>query len=767
MSKGIIYLGLLLFLMGCDKPLQNDQQNLTSNWQFTESGEEKWYPAQVPGSVQLDLLQNDLIPDPFFGTNEDSIQWVEQKNWTYRTRFMISKELLRYNHLDLVFKGLDTYAEVYLNDSLILIGENMFLEYHRDIRPLIKAGDNELKIQFYPPVDRAKELVNSLPYQLPSSENVKLKVRPVVRKAAYQFGWDFAPRIVTMGVWRPISLHAWNSLKIKKVHYKPTNISASLAVYEANITVESEVNGAYDLVINGQEFSTELTRGHNIIRREIRIENPVLWWPRGLGEPHLYDFTTSFFSHGQLVASDTTAIGVRTIELIQEEDSIGRSFRFTVNGRPIFIKGANWSPLSSYPGSIPDSLYRHRMEQVVKANMNMLRVWGGGIYESDLFYDLCDQYGILVWQDFMFANTIFPPIQEFCDQVEKEVRYQTDRLYNHPSLALWNGNNEIEVAWNNWGWQQQYGYKAEDSTALWQFYLSIFDELIPQVLLELDPKINYCPTSPLSNWGSLENFNHGSMHYWGVWHGQDSFADYRKYIGRFVSEYGFQSFPSIETVKGYTEFESLTFEDDKLLHQKSYVGTKKIIEEAGRLFGPSTDLADFINKSQMTQALAYKMAIESHRLAEKCAGTLFWQLNDCWPGPTWSVIDYKGVPKLAYDVVKDRYKSTIVVPNLQVNDLKIYIINEDEGLEQVQLRLEMLKHNGERVWTSAKAIQLGTNRKTLVYKSHKNKLLDGFTENQVKLKVVLSAGEEILDIEYLYFTDKGSDFSLLDLVGID
>lgn len=765
MFNRLLTIGLVVLIASCTQKSPNFNKELQLDWSFSKSGADEWYPAHVPGSVQVDLLINDLIPDPYAGLNEDSIQWVEEENWIYKANLQISNHQLNYDNLELVFEGLDTYSNVYLNDSLVLETENMFKEYRVDIRSLVKLGSNELKIVFESPIQRNKEFVASMPYQLPTAEEAVVKVSPYVRKAAYQFGWDFAPRIVTMGIWCPVYLQAWNDVKIRNVTLTAKQITDTLATYQAKIKITAQQAGEYQLSVYNTSTTVVLERGENLLTQDFLIVNPELWWPNRLGDQHMYTIYTSIYDGDLFLSSDTTDLGVRTVKLIREVDDIGTSFRFEVNGQKVFMKGANWSPLSSFPGSIADSVYENRLVQVKEAHMNMLRVWGGGIYEPDLFYDLCDKYGILVWQDFMFANTMYPPLEDFTENVLEEVEQQVNRLVNHPSIAIWNGNNEIDVAWKNWGWQDQYGYTDQDSSELRSYYEELFHEFIPGVLSRIDPNANYSSTSPLSNWGATENFNHHSMHYWGVWHGGDRITDYAKHIGRFVSEYGFQSYPDHETLKPFTSIDDFNPGDNESLHQKSYVGNKLIIKEAEEYFGTIKDLEDFIAKSQKVQSLAYKNAIEAHRFSDKCDGTLFWQLSDCWPGPSWSVIDFQGNEKLAYEIVRDRYGPTIIVPQIRGSDLDIYLISDVKYENNLELTIELEKASGERVWVTNKAIQLGDLRKKLVYRTHVKKVLDGFAKEEVALKLTLRLKEDILDVEYVYFTTPIDYFGEVDITG--
>ena len=758
---------LVLYLVACDQITPANQRPLTINWEFKKSSDTVWLPAIVPGSVQQDLFRLNLIPDPFQNTNADSIAWIETENWDYRGKFKLTKEDLIHDHLELVFGGLDTYAEVNLNGTLLLKTDNMFRPYTADIGNLTKPGENELMITFISPWNKNVNRITSLPYKLPSgSEPASRPISSLTRKAAYQFGWDFAPRIVTMGIWRPIVLKSWSEAKINSVQFIPRNINPEAAEYIVKIFLESAGTQDILLKVNGVEMEQKITKGKNVLEAQLIIENPEYWWPNGMGNAKLYHIPIEIWNDKSLLDKAEETIGVRTVQLVQEKDAVGESFYFKINGQQVFMKGANWSPLSSFPAAIADSVYISRLGAVKEANMNMLRVWGGGIYEPDLFYDLCDANGILVWQDFMFANSMYPPDSSLLRSMEEEVKGQVVRLRNHASIAHWNGNNEIEVAWENWGWQDQFDYSKNDSTEIWQVYQSIFQDRIPKIVMEFDPGRSYTSTSPLSNWGRSQNFNFGSMHYWGVWHGQDRFSDFSKNVGRFMSEYGFQSYPSPKTFSSYAGGADIFTSSNQALHQMSYVGNALIHKEIEHYLGKAMTTTDFIMKSHLTQAIALKMAIEAHRLAkDKCGGTLFWQLNDSWPGPSWSIIDYYGDKKIGYEVVKDRFKPTIVIPVEEDNNFSIYVTSDHQVPSNAKLKIEMVKNNNVRLWVMEKPISIAPNKTSSVFRSARSKLLDGMPADEVYLKITLEADSTIIDIEKHYFVLPKNYQGKVDFIG--
>ena len=399
-------------------------------------------------------------------------------------------------------------------------------------------------------------------------------------------------------------------------------------------------------------------KGKNVIRDTFTIQHPQLWWPNGVGEPYLYNKTLSISLAKDTVISQDIRFGVRTVELVNEPDSIGTSFYFKINGDPIFAKGANYIPQDIFLTRVKDQQYRDLLTAAKDANMNMIRVWGGGIYEKDIFYELCDSLGLMVWQDFMFAGTMYPVDDAFLEEIEAEVEYQVNRLAKHPSIVIWCGNNEIDVAWHNWGWQDKYKYSEEVQEVLWSGYVKLFREKLPEWLQKHAPTMAYTSTSPLSNWGTAENFNHASMHYWGVWHGREDISAYNNNVGRFMVEYGMQSYPEMSTILKFAKEEDLSMESDVMKNrQKSYIGNGEILKHIHQHFGEPENFEDFVNKSQAVQAKAYQTAINAHRNSNgHCMGSLLWQLNDCWPGPSWSIIDYYGKPKQAYEAVKEGFK---------------------------------------------------------------------------------------------------------------
>ncbi len=685
--KNILFLYLCLLL---GLPTKTSSQDLSpansgvltrldTGWTFLYKG--NWYPAKVPGNIFTDLLDNGLIEDPFYENNEKKLQWIEQEQWVYRKLLTLSKKTIEHRHIELVFEGLDTYAEVFVNHHLVMKCNNMFRSWEKDIKPWLSPGMDTLEVRFYSPIEQNRKKVEQYPYLLPAgNETVPIKVSPFTRKAAYQFGWDWGPRLVGCGIWRSAYLRTWSDFHLEDVYTQVRFLDDSLAILEveATVRIDGKEKKRYRFSLNNLHKDLQLAGGRHRIHMEYRIPHPRLWWPNGSGKPFLYEIVAQFSNQHNSYQQITHNIGLRTVQLIQEKDSIGTSFYFKVNGRPVFMKGANYIPQDIFPSRVREEQYRRLLTQVKSAGMNMIRVWGGGIYERNIFYDLCDEMGILVWQDFMFAGSLYPVEDTFVNNVREEVQYNIRRLRNHPCLALWCGNNEIEVAWKHWGWQKQYGYSSADSVALWRSYQRLFQKVIPQIVQTLDNHRAYVPTSPLSNWGKQENFNHHSMHYWGVWHGKEPIENYSQYVGRFMVEYGYQSFPSMSVIRRFAGDSSLYLNSRVMRNrQKSYIGNDLIRLQSTRWLGKPHNFSDFVKKSLDFQAIALKRAIMSHRTHyPHCMGTLFWQLNDCWPGPSWSVIDYFGHPKPALNIVRKYFKSIVATVEEKGDSLRIYLVSD-------------------------------------------------------------------------------------------
>lgn len=731
---------------------QTSHRNLSSeNWTFNKQNEAKKHKATIPGTVHTDLFQNQLIPDPFFGANEKKLQWIENENWEYETHFTLSESELETQNIDLEFEGLDTYATVYLNGKVVLEANNMFRKWTIAVKSHLKMGTNHLKVIFHSAVKKGKKEAAKLSYTLPEKERV------FVRKAQYQFGWDWGPRFVTAGIWKPVQLKFWNSAKIESVKYNQKVLNESIADLDFIFTIFAQKSGKYQIKLGQKPFPFELKKGQNVVKVPITIQNPILWWCNGLGVPHQYVFRFSLEQNQQKIEDKQLKIGLRTIELIQEKDQIGSSFYFKLNGKPVFMKGANIVPPDSFLPRVSDATYFSLVDNAKKANMNMLRVWGGGVYFDDAFYEACDANGILVWQDFMFACSMYPGDEKFVENVKQEVIDNVNRLQNHPSIAIWCGNNENDEGWHNWGWQKQFNYSKADSTRIWNDYKKVFLEVIPHTLDSLLPKEKniYWSSSPSKGWGRKESLTQGDVHYWGVWWGKEPFEIYEKKVGRFVSEYGFQGMPNLETLKEVMDKEDLNFTSEVFKnHQKHPTGYETINEYMTRDYVVPKDFEDYAYVSQLLQARGMKIAIEAHRRSKPyCMGTLYWQLNDCWPVTSWSSLDYYGNWKAFHYQAKRSFENLLLSVAEENDKYSVFLVNDDFENFSGKLELELLSFDGKLLWKTSNEISVGENSSTNVHEIPKADLMS-FDLKQTVLKVAF------IDIKTNFFFAKPKDLKL-------
>ena len=570
-KKAFFWFGILCFLnLFFVANAQNSSVVLKNGWQFRQEKTVKWNAATVPGEVHTDLLNNKLIPDPFFRDNEKKLQWIEKKNWEYKTSFQVTPETLKKKNAALVFDGLDTYATVYLNGKQILKANNMFRQWRVDVKKYLNPGTNKLVVVFLSAQNVVDLLAKKdLPFVIPDNP------RLYVRKAQYHFGWDWGPKFTTCGIWKEVRLETFD----EKTPEKP-------------------------YVLN------------------------------------------------------------RKIELVQQPDSLGKSFYFKIDDKAVYMKGANYIPSDAFLSRVTKKDYEKIVLSAKDANMNMLRVWGGGIYEDDYFYDLCDKYGINVWQDFMFAGTMVPGDKAFFDNVKEEVQYQVKRLRHHPSIVLWCGNNESDEAFKNWGWQKSMNMSKQDSTRLWKDYVRLFQDSIPKWVKEVDDKRPYISSSPLFGWGRKQSMTEGDSHYWGTWWGLEDIEVVKNKTGRFVSEYGMQAMPNYSSIEKFTLPEDRhLFSDVLKAHQKAGNGFTKLNSYLNRYFIDSTKVKnmkveDYTYLTQCLQYYSLKNIIGIHRSkAPYNMGTLVWQLNDCWPVASWSVTDYYNrQPKAAWYAMREAYR---------------------------------------------------------------------------------------------------------------
>ncbi len=671
---------------------------LLSGWQFSEAGKDKWYPATVPGCVHTDLMKNNLIDDPFYRDNESKLQWIGKTDWEYQTTFNVTSELLRKQHLELVFQGLDTYANVLLNDEHLLDADNMFRTWRVDCRRLLKLGANTLRIRFRSPINEVLPIMAKMKYELPASNDQGEKTSPHTRKAPYQYGWDWGPRFVTSGIWRPVSLESWDTSRVDDLHIVTKKITASAADLAAEVEVVATADTVATIIVDNLTDKTvaahrqvKLIPGVNHIMLDVVVAHPALWWPNGLGAHPLYDFKARLLINGTVADQAITRTGLRSLELRQRPDESGKSFTFVINGVPVFAKGGNWIPADSFPTRITKAKYRQLLDSARESNMNMLRVWGGGIYERDDFYDLCDEMGILVWQDFMFACSMYPGDQAFLDNVRHEATDNVKRLRNHPSIVIWVGNNEIETAWKHWGW------KDHLPASLWDDYLKIFHGVLPEVCGSLDPSRPYWPSSPSSNLeDDPDSQKMGDVHYWQVWHASMPFSEYEKQHPRFMSEYGFQSFPQIDTVESYTLPADHDIKSPVMMaHQKHPRGNQLIREYMLREYPEPKDFESFLYVSQILQAEGIKIGAEHlRRIMPHNMGSLYWQIDDCWPVASWSSIDYYGRWKALQYYSRRFYSNLLISPHVDNGQVNFFVVSDQVKQAPAKISVRLMDFDG-------------------------------------------------------------------------
>jgi beta-mannosidase len=677
----------------------SSQMNLS--WRVQHPISKKWLPFGEKGSVQEALIAANELPDPFVGMNEEKFLWIENYQWILESEFLLTEEDLN-QFVELNFPSVDTYASIFLNGKFIGETTNAFVNYRFDIQEKIILGKNKLKVVFTPPIMYQKPRMGKVGVTLPAPNDVgKIQVAPHCRKPQYQFGWDWSLRILTMGFSEMASIDIFTSNQVISNYSNTLEVSEKQAQSEFSLVLSKESSESF--VWESKLFGSQVLKSKNqIVKRIETIENPQLWWPRGQGNAFLYqDHWVLKNEKGEIIFEKDIRFGLKKVELIQEKDQWGTSFQLKVNNRPIFCKGADYIPDDIFPARITDEKLKNAVKTMLDCNFNMVRIWGGGFYPRESFLEACDEGGLMVWEDFMFACAMYPGTDEFLANVRTELQQQIPRLASHASLTLFNGNNEVDVAWKNWGFQSTYNLSKKEEALISSYYQKLFKELIPE-LVHSYTSLPYEHTSPLSNWGNDEYYNHGTQHYWGVWHGKDPIEDFGRKSGRFNAEYGFQSFPELATLSEFSKPTDWKLDSPVMKkHQKSYVGNGMIAKHSDLLFGKTTDFQRFVYFSQLTQAKAVGIAIVAHRTTyPRCAGTLYWQFNDCWPAPTWSSIDYFGRWKaLQYQVKNDFKDVTIAVRIDTLGKEKFVLISDIPNGFLCEIEAQIVDFNGNLLQT--------------------------------------------------------------------
>lgn len=653
---------------------------------------------QIPGTVLSGLLAAGKIKDPFYRTNEDATRALFWKDYVFTRTFDVDEELLAQQHIVLVCEGLDTLAEISINGTFLAKTDNMHRTWKFQAKKLLHPGKNEIQIVFR----SVLRFIEDYPYEAHKKINYipcgSMKGNQLLRKAHSMFGWDWGPQTIDAGIFRDIYLQGYSHARIEDIrihqqHAKNVSVQTSITLSESvpgqKLCVELSEDGA------DKPLQTKLckTNADGVAAVDFVIENPKLWWPNDYGDQPLYIVRTTLLDEdGTSLESITRRIGLRTLTISQEKDEWGNEFAFCVNGVKIFTRGGNYIPDDCLYTRITEKKLDYILESCRRAHFNCVRVWGGGYYPSDAFYDLCDEKGLIVWQDLMYACNVYDVTDAFAENCRQETYDNVRRLRHHASLGLWCGNNEIESAWDHWGdFQKETPYLRAD-------YIRLFEEVLPKAVQEADGETFYWHSSPSSG-GCFDNpddANRGDTHYWDVWHGQKPFTDYRKYFFRFCSEFGFQSFPCAKTVN------SFTLEDDRNIfsrvmesHQKNDAANGKMLYYLSENLRYPKDLTHLLYASQVLQGMAIKYGVDHWRRNRgRCMGTLYWQINDNWPAPSWSSIDYFGRWKALHYMAQKFYAPHAVSMTLEDHRCHVYFSNESFETTEYSLTLSIRDLSG-------------------------------------------------------------------------
>lgn len=653
---------------------------------------------QIPGTVLSGLLAAGKIKDPFYRTNEDATRALFWKDYVFTRTFDVDEELLAQQHIVLVCEGLDTLAEISINGTFLAKTDNMHRTWKFQAKKLLHPGKNEIQIVFR----SVLRFIEDYPYEAHKKINYipcgSMKGNQLLRKAHSMFGWDWGPQTIDAGIFRDIYLQGYSHARIEDIrihqqHAKNVSVQTSITLSESvpgqKLCVELSEDGA------DKPLQTKLckTNADGVAAVDFVIENPKLWWPNDYGDQPLYIVRTTLLDEdGTSLESITRRIGLRTLTISQEKDECGNEFAFCVNGVKIFTRGGNYIPDDCLYTRITEKKLDYILESCRRAHFNCVRVWGGGYYPSDAFYDLCDEKGLIVWQDLMYACNVYDVTDAFAENCRQETYDNVRRLRHHASLGLWCGNNEIESAWDHWGdFQKETPYLRAD-------YIRLFEEVLPKAVQEADGETFYWHSSPSSG-GCFDNpddANRGDTHYWDVWHGQKPFTDYRKYFFRFCSEFGFQSFPCAKTVN------SFTLEDDRNIfsrvmesHQKNDAANGKMLYYLSENLRYPKDLTHLLYASQVLQGMAIKYGVDHWRRNRgRCMGTLYWQINDDWPAPSWSSIDYFGRWKALHYMAQKFYAPHAVSMTLEDHRCHVYFSNESFETTEYSLTLSIRDLSG-------------------------------------------------------------------------
>ena len=772
MKKVLVLLSLVAFLVVCQKAESQNviEKSLNQGWTLTGDTLDINMQVDVPSVVQQSLYENGLIdsvecsafPHPYLGTVENQLLWISDHPWDYTLHFDADKELFEKENVELCFEGLDTYAEVSLNGYELFSADNQFREWKADAKPFLKEKDNLLEVHFIRYDSTQLALYEQHQPKLPEKYAVS-------RKAPYQHGWDWAPRYKNVGIWKPVKLMGWNDAKLDYAYISTCYADSDSAwlwlrygidnrMDEAEFQVELSMSSHQDesFFLNHERTlsfpAKPLKTGTHQISLIVPMRNPQLWWPNEMGEQPLYDFEVVLKKDGKVMDSKKFKTGIRTFEMVDEPDSIGRAFYFKVNGVPMYAKGANYVPEEMIETWINADNTLKLLQMAKDAHFNMLRVWGGGIYPSDDFFNICDSLGVLVWEDFMYAGSMYPFDEAFLENARIEAEEQVKRLASHPSLALWCGGNEISEGYYNWGWQQSLGWSEEDDRTIKAGYDNLFgiDGMLRYIVDACDKTRPYWPSSPSKGWGRPESLTEGDVHYWGVWWGELPYEVYREKVGRFNSEYGYQSYPDYQTLLKIAQGEALSKDAEVIAaHQKHARGTRQIDDFIQKYYPYSDDFERYVYLSQLSQAYGMEIAIEAQRTAKPYnMGTLYWQLNDAWPVTSWSSIDYYGNWKAMQYKLKTLYAPVLL--SLDQKDYGVFVTSDLTRDLKGELKIKVADFDGNVLFEKTMETRVASNGNE---KLQVEGLADCLTEadkTAIYVKLELVENKSLLAERYCY-----------------
>ncbi len=686
---------------------------LDSTWKFTQAEYIHWLPCKIPGNCYTALFENFKIPHPYKGTNEEKLQWIDYRDWLFKTEFVLDSQFLQNQFIQLECPGLDTYCEVFINGQLAGTSNNAFRNWTFDIKKFAQLGSNELLIKIRSAARMVDSLYQNLEYKLPGGGS-----RVMARKPQFHFGWDFSPRFVSAGITDSICLVAWNELKFYDASVQTIAIHDSVAELKLNVRLFiQDTSSSYSLKLqlgtHEFEFPINDEPGMQTISRYFHFEKPLLWWPNGIGHPNLYETGLRIFRDEVLCFEKNWKTGIRSIELHSKSDTLGGSFYFLVNGVPVFCKGANYVPSDILQfQSVDYSVY---LKTAVDCHFNMLRIWGGGKYESDAFYQACDEMGIMIWHDFMYACAMYPADNDFLLNATLEAEEQVERLSKYACIALWCGNNEISEGWHRWGWQDE--LPSEAIQQQWHAYESLFENILPLIVEKHSAQTNYWPSSPLYGRGDPRFTKYGDAHDWGLWHDAYTFKFIKKRIPRFMSEFGMQSMPDIETLARVIPEDNLHMDSSQVQfrqkHNRGISLIRKYIEDECPY---PKDLNGLIYLNQYIQAEGMGELIKAHRLAKPyCMGSLYWQYNDCWPGISWSGMDYYGNWKAFQYKVQNVFQDVILCASVEDDRITVKAVSDLSHSDTIRCELFFQDFAGNPIFYDQWVSVIPSNAATSLY----------------------------------------------------